>query len=553
MKKQHKIISTWVLTAALLGATSCKKQLDVKNPNEPTIEQAQSESGIESLALGGVYNTGFNGTNPTVINGQNWLGDSYFSLAVGYHELLGDNISAEASNQNINVVNLPASFTADDGSTTTNSSPSKTVLRISNSRDKKAANAFFYEWTYMYLLNNACNEVLSIVDGITFSGDATAKKNTIKAWAYWWKGFAYSKIGSLYYAGIITNEANAVTPNPNYVNSAAMIAESNKNLDAAAAILTSMTNTTDYTAVMTKLIPDFVQTGKGQVPTPAMWIHNINTLKARNLLVNKKVTDMTAADWGNVATLTASGITASDYVFTGRTTGTNGFFSAGGGSVAALATGLPRQSTFKISERLIQNYSAGDQRLANNFTQVTPYYNQVGGFTFSTRWQLVDGGNGIDGVQVLSDKTPGNYELFIAGSYEENELMKAEAAINTGNISAALISIDNVRKYQGAGLASVAGGTYTVATATSLLRSERRVSLVFRGLAFYDARRYGIIYDGTGITNAVVITQPTSGSSPVVNTHGIINYNFLDYWDVPADEAVINPPASGSAPIKNPN
>ncbi|NCD72229.1 RagB/SusD family nutrient uptake outer membrane protein [Mucilaginibacter agri] len=553
MKKQHKIISTWVLTATLLGATSCKKQLDVQNPNSPVIEQAKTETGIESLASGGVYITGFNGSNPTVISGQNWLGDSYFSLAVGYHELLGDNISAEASNQNINVINLPATFTADNGSTTTNTSPSKSVLRISNSRDKKAANAFFYEWTYMYGLNNACNNILSLVDGITFSGDAAAKKNTLKAWAYWWKGFAYSKIGSLYYAGIITNEANAVTPNPNYVNSAAMIAESNKNLDAAAALLTSMSNTTDYTAVLSKLIPDFVQTGKGQVPTPTMWIHNINTLKARNLLVNKKVADMTAADWGSVATLAASGITATDYVFTGRTTGTNGFFSAGGGSVAAMSTGLPKQSTFKISERLIQNYSAGDQRLANNFTQVDPYYNQVGGFTFSTRWQLVDGGNGIDGVQVLSDKTPGNYELFIAGSYEENELMKAEAAINTGNIPAGLISIDNVRKYQGAGLASVAGGTYTLATATALLRSERRVSLVFRGLAFYDARRYGIIYDGVGINNAVVITQPASGSTPVVNTHGIINYNFLDYWDVPADETVINPPASGSAPVKNPN
>lgn len=553
MKKHKLIISTWVITATLLGVTSCKKQLDVKNPNSPTLDQAKTETGLISLASGGVYITGFNGSNPSVISGLNWLGDSYFSLGIGFHELLGDNISAEASNQNINVVNLPASLTTDAGTVITNTSPSKSVMRISNTRDKRASNAFYYEWTYMYGLNNACNEVLSLVDAIPFTGDATTKKNTIKAWAYWWKGFAYAKIGSLYYAGIITNEASAVAPNPNYVSSAAMIAESNKNLDAAAALLTGIANTADYTTVLSKLIPDFVQVGKGQVPSPAMWIHNINTLKARNLLVNKKVADMTAADWTSLATLTASGITATDYVFTGRTTGVNGFFSAGGGSVAALTTGLPKQTTFKVSERLIQNYSTGDQRLTNNFQQVDVYYNQVGGFTFSTRWQLLDGGAGLPGVQVLSDRTPGNYELFIAGSYEENELMKAEAAINTANIPAALTSIDNVRNYQGAGLPALAGQSLSAAAATAALRAERRVSLVFRGIAFYDARRYGIIYDGAGPTNAVVITQPTSGSTPVVNTHAKINYNFLDYWDVPADEFVLNPPAAGSAPIKNPN
>ena len=62
------------------------------------------------------------------------------------------------------------------------------------------------EWAYMYQLNNACNGILAAVDGITnYTGDAATKKNTLKAWAYWWKGWAYSRIGSLYYAGIINN------------------------------------------------------------------------------------------------------------------------------------------------------------------------------------------------------------------------------------------------------------------------------------------------------------------------------------------------------------
>lgn len=546
--KKYSIIITWVTTAILLGTTSCKKQLDVKNPNSPTLDQAQTETGIISLASGGVYITGFNGSSPTVTNGLNSLGDSYFAAGLQYHELMGDNIGAEASNNNINVVNLPDYAIFDDGTKTSNTSPQKSVLRISNTRDKRPSNPFYLEWTYMYDLNNACNQVLALVDNITFSGDATTKKNTVKAWCYWWKGFAYSKIGSLYYAGLINSGVNTVVPN--YVNSAAIITESNKNLDAAAALLNGITNTTDYTTVMAKLLPSFVQVGHGAVPTPTMFVHNINSLKARNILANAKVSDMTATSWASVLTLVNAGITSTDNVFVGRTAVTNGFFSATGGSVAALSTGPPKSATFKISERLIQNYDPADKRLANNFTQVTPYLNQVGGFTFSTRWQLVDGGNGISGVNVLSNRTPGSYELYIGPSYEENELMKAEALINTDAIPAGLASINNVRTVQGAGLPPLTGIT-NVLNATTALRKERRVALVFRGLAFYDARRYGVIYDisaGGGVTNAVALT--TTGA---VNTKVTINYNFLDYWDVPADEFVLNPPAAGSAAIKNPN
>ncbi|MDB5287520.1 MAG: hypothetical protein JWR05_2469 [Mucilaginibacter sp.] len=547
--KKYNILTICILTAALLGAVSCKKELNIKNPNSPTLDQAETESGLISLASGGVYISGFNGSNPTVLNGLNPLGDSYFSQGIQYHELLGDNIGAEASNININVVNLPDYALFDDGSKITNSSPQKSVLRISNTRDKRPSNVFFLEWTYMYGLNNACNQVLALVDNIPFSGDAATKKNTIKAWCYWWKGLAYSKLGSLYYAGLINDKVNGISSH--YVNSAALIAESNKNLDAASAILSGISNTADYTAVITKLIPSFVQTGNGSVPTPAMFVHNINSLKARNIIANKKVSDMTAADWTTVLTLVNSGIGSADNVFAGRTAVSNGFFSSTGGSVAALTTGPPKSSTFKISERFIQSYQNGDKRLSNNFTAITPYLNQVGGFTFSTRWQLVDGGNKIAGVQVLSDRTPGNYQIYIGPSYEENELMKAEALINTGNIPAALQSIDNVRSYQGAGLTLLAGTNLNAAQATAQLRSERRVALVFRGLAFYDARRYGIIYDlskGGGITNAVIVS-----STGVVNTKGVINYNFLDYWDVPADESVLNPPDGGSTPIVNPN
>lgn len=444
-----------------------------------------------SLASGGVYINGFNGS-PTYTSGQNWLGDSFFSLCYGYQELLADDIAAEASNQNINVIGLPDYAILDDGTKTSNTSPQKSILRISNSRDKRSANAFYYEWAYMYGLNNACNQILALADNISYSGDATTKKNTLKAWAYWWKGCAYARIGSLYYAGLINNVANSLVPN--YVNSAAIITESNRCLDQAATLLGSVPTITDYNTVLGQLLPSFVQTGKGGVLSPQMWIRNINSLKARNIMANKLVAAMTAADWNSILTLVNNGIQSGDFVFTGRTTSTNGFFSSGSGSVAAMSTGVPKSTTFKISERLVQEYKPGDARFANNYV-VNQYLNQVGGFTFSTRWQLVNMGNGTAGAPILSDRTPGNYEIFIGPSYEENELMKAEALINTDQIDAGLASVDNVRKYQKAGLGAVSGTGMSFAAAKEEVRRERRVALVFRGTAFYDARRQGIIYD----------------------------------------------------------
>ncbi len=114
----------------------------------------------------------------------------------------------------------------------------------------------------------------------------------------------------MYYAGLIVDTPNGeeiTGTNGNYLPSSAIIAESNKNLDAAAAALTTLTANADYTAVMTALIPNFNRVGKGQIPTPAMWIRNINTLKARNLLVTTRAKDMTTQQWNDILTLTANG------------------------------------------------------------------------------------------------------------------------------------------------------------------------------------------------------------------------------------------------------
>lgn len=127
--------------------------------------------------------------------------------------------------------------------------------------------------------------------------------------------------------------------------------------------------------------------------------------------------------------------------------------------------------------------------------------------------------------------------------------MKAEALIQTGtqaqfDQAAALISA--VRTYQGAGLANLATGL-TKAAVLEELRRERRIALAFKGLSFYDARRWDIIDPSKSRTGAVVIS-----STGMVNTNATINYGFLDYWDVPDNELAYNPAAAGSAPVKNP-
>jgi hypothetical protein len=72
------------------------------------------------------------------------------------------------------------------------------------------------------------------------------------------------------------------------------------------------------------------------------------------------------------------------------------------------------------------------------------------------------------------------------------------------------------------------------------------VALAFRGLSFYDARRWGVLDNGR--TGAVVISK--DGSS--ISKNASIKYSYLDYWDVPDNELANNPAAAGSAPLKNP-
>ena len=564
------------VTAIIISATSCKKQLNVGNPNAPTLGiDVTSEAGIIALAQGAVYVNGFQ-------NGDVWLGNSYFSLPYGYNELLGDMIGSDVANQLISQLSVPDDFVLDNGTTITSATTAKFTLRSNNTRAQTANgyNPTYYQWLNMTALNDACNTVLSLTDSIPFSAD---KDKTIKAWCYWWKGYAYASMGTMYYAGLLVDTVNSVThisiSNSNYVTKEATIAHSNYYFNLAISTLNSISSSADYTEVLTQLIPSFCQVGHGGVLTPAMWIDNINTMLARNILLNKlapfvnsnpaatitagtTMTAMTAADWNDVLTLATNGVQSSDYVFTGRSVAANGFFTTGSGTIAAMSTGSLSSSTFHLSERFVQDFKTGDQRFANNFNYDSlPYQNS---FSFGVRYNLIDGGNGLsaNGVSTYtygykaSANATGAYELFIGGNYEENALMLAEAYIRTNKIDQGLAYIDAVRAYQGAGDTTVSGKGLTLAQALQELVMERRVALAFRGVSFYDARRWGWTYDiangGGSYGNLLLYTDPNTGK-PVLNKNVTINYNFLDYWDLPADETLLNPPATGSAAVVNPN
>ena len=173
-------------------------------------------------------------------------------------------------------------------------------------------------------------------------------------------------------------------------------------------------------------------------------------------------------------------------------------------------------------------------------------FNTDRGNSFNTRFSLKYGGTGLTGVTVYSNNAIGSNEITIAATYEENELMKAEALIMTGQVDAGTVAIDAVRTYQGAGLTALAKGL-TQAAAYEQLRRERRIALAFRGLSFYDARRWDIIAPDKSRTGAVVVS-----STGAVSTNATIVYGFLDYWDVPDNELAYNPAETGSAPTKNP-
>lgn len=558
MLKNKLSYIVFILAGIALAGTSCKKQLQQGDPNDPRLAtNVNNETGLIALAVGGIYVNGFQ-------NGDGWLGNSYFSLPYGYKELMADNIGADASNNQITTVGYPTYYITDDGVKHTNGSPSVGILRTYNILGGSGNNPLYFQWQNMYALNAACNQIDHIAPSIKLSGDATTRLNTILAWCYWWKGYAYSEIGSMYYSGIIEDDSGSVTTH-HYVPKDSILARSNYYLNLCATTLGKIDPaSSDYSTVLGELIPADYQVGHGGVLTTTMWVHNINSLLARNIVANKlapyvngdpnatiknaSTANMSSDDWNQVLTLTTNGIQPSDFVFTCRSEAANTVFTAAGGNVAAETTGNNISATFKISVRFVANFKSTDKRLAQNFWRGKTYNNPF----YGTPYDIADSLDPtVTGVAILGNKLVGQYEVYIGPSYEENALMQAEANIRLGNTDQGLSLVDAERAYQGAGVTPVSGTGLSTADAMQEVTAETRVALFGRGVSWYNSRRWGWIYD---IANGGgQFGQLLYNADGTWDTNVTVNYNFMDYWDIPADETVLNTPDASSSPVKNPN
>ena len=429
-----------------------------------------------------------------------------------------------------------------------------------NSRQAGDRNAFQYEWAFCYFYIAQANTLLAALEkpALTFTGDEQTKKNLLKAWALWWKGYSYSRLGSIYLSALIYNETS-FTPTGEYVGHDAIITEANRVLDECNTILNGLSENTDYATLFQSITPSYNK--NSDVITPDMWERQVNTMKARNLLANKKVAAMTAADWNTILTLTANGVNKTDKVFKQGVTPDGQNDVSGGFLHPYILVGSFTEFTF-VSERFIQEFKTGDARLAANFintyspvTGASRYPPNIRsrGLQFGTRWLPR---NIEDGGKFATDNLDANALLPVAGTYEENALMKAEALIRTGQIDQGLTLVDEIRTFQNAGLTAVAGTGLTQALALEELRIERRVALFMRGVAFYDARRLGFAApssQGGGRANAMVYLP--AGTIPGLLLNDVrpcfMDYNYVDYFDVPQNEVDFNTPAAGAAPVKN--
>src|SRR6476661_3912412 len=273
----------------LLAFSACKKsELNLINPNLPTPQASlATEGGPKQFGLGIIARVLAN------IPGEGTT--NIMVTAMTNHSIMGDEEFSPYGNWGFRWTNQVYKVTLPNGTVVVN--PFGVTQQVSlqgfNSRQAGERNAFQYEWAYCYYFIAQANTMLKSLENpdISFSGDPATKKATFKAWALWWKGYAYSRIGSMYLAGVINNEVG--TTNNNFADHAAIVAEGNKQLDDCLATLNALQGNADYVATMKAIVASF--NDNQDVVTPDMWKRQIYTLQARNLLANKKLKDMAAA------------------------------------------------------------------------------------------------------------------------------------------------------------------------------------------------------------------------------------------------------------------
>lgn len=541
-----------IFLAIVMCITSCKKtELQLDDPNSPTPGSSlASVKGVEQFALG---------MWAKLVSGNNLL--SHTSII---HSVMGDEQFTSVGNfgwryvNQVDKITLPAPYnTVVPGVLGMNQTDQLSALNNLAATNGSQTNALVYEWNMAYFLNGQANFLLQAIDNpaLTMSPN---RKATLQAWAYWWKGFAYSRLGSMYLAAVINNKTDGSTESK-YSTRQEVIAEAQANFDKAIALLSPIpAGDAEYTGAMNAIIPEFNKPANMVAISPQMWIRGINTYKARNILVNKKVSELTAADLTSIRTLASAGLVRGDVTFL------MGISAVAGEGIVPNNQQHPflwnshelYPTWVTVSERLVQDFKAGDQRFTKGIgVRSVADVNRSGrGIHYGGRYHFVAIQNGGYWSTRLREGF-----LNFAGSWEENQLMLAEMDIRQGQIEAGLAKIDAVRVGQGAGLAPVAGTGLNLTQSIEELRKERRIALVQKGLAFYDARRWGVtapVSAGGGRRDAIVlvpnsmigVNDPNRTYTPLAT---IMDYNYPDYWDVPITELSYNVPAAGSPAVAN--
>lgn len=477
--------------------------IDPENLNDPTLNgTVTTVTGMESYAKGAYLHT----------TTRSW----HFWFVYGYHETMGDNLTMPWGNFGGRWVNQTSSIVLDDGSTVTPPAggPQPGEIDVRNTRAAGSDNATQFEWADMYALNDQCNNIISNLDNIT---DATAsQKDAFNAWALWWKAYAYNRLGLLYEEGVIVDTPG--TTNGDFLPSEDLIAESDRLLGVLDGVINGTADQTAFNAILANLQIDIV----GNNIDADGLIRNSNMLKARNLVYSTSVATMSAGDWGNVITWCNNGITDNTQAFIMKSESTVLDNSWLPGAVSGF--------WYFPSPRLIQDINAGDARL-NSYFDPFVFPNPRGrGIQYGCNYFWKDESG-------IASSTAGAVDMYYAGSYEENQLLLAEAKIRTNDIDGGLTHVDNARAFQNAGLAAMSGTGLTQEEALEEVRKERRIGLIMRSVAFYDARRYGVAAGSR--TGAHVLD---AGGN--LNTNATINYGYLEYWPVPAFESDFNSPGT---------
>src|ERR1700733_4271514 len=226
----------------LLGA--CKKDiLQLPNPNLPTPQGSlTTEGGIEAFAMGIYYKWIAFETGDGNINFFDiaWymemnMGDEDFTPYSNYGSRYPMNIASITLPMPYNtVINNPSGFATQ-----------LNILESFNSRSAGDGNSIQYEWDCFYFVNAQANTLLQALNNpaLKLSGDAATKKQLLTAWAYYWKGYAYSKLGSMYIAGVIDDSPDSTAKgltSSTYVAHDQVIAAANRNFDQAASIFSGI-------------------------------------------------------------------------------------------------------------------------------------------------------------------------------------------------------------------------------------------------------------------------------------------------------------------------